>query len=233
MVPDLQHVDGAHPSAGQQPLLDRRLRVAREQGGEPVVAHDQHDRGVVDVVVGERGRRLGGGRVEHLDGGPGTQAEPIARARKPGGHPRPRRIGEQAIVGRVLVGNAGVEDQADVEAGEHLDEAGHVVLVRVAHDQDVDAARVEGQLGTEPAQRPFRVRPAVDEQPRPARSLDQDRIALADVEDGEVEPAVGAGDERDAEQQPGRDGADRDRSPEVPHQARHVGVPVQPVRRRA
>ena len=58
-------------------------------------------------------------------------------------------------------------------------------------DQQVDAAGEEGQVGAEAAERELRVRPAVDEHGGAARRLDQDRVALADVEHRDVQAAIG------------------------------------------
>ena len=75
-----------------------------------------------------------------------------------------------------------MEHRADPEAVEHVDEPGDVVLVRVAEHEQVDAAGEERQVRADPAQRELGIRAAVDEHRRAARRLDQDRVALADVE---------------------------------------------------
>ncbi len=67
-----------------------------------------------------------------------------------------------------------------------------MVLVRVGQDQEVDPPIPGRQPGVERQQEPIRVRSAVDQQPPAPSALDQDRVALADVEDRDPDPAVGS-----------------------------------------
>jgi hypothetical protein len=59
VVADLQHVD-RRQAAPHERLLHGHFRVAGEEGGESAAAHRRHDGAVVDVVVGERARCVGG-----------------------------------------------------------------------------------------------------------------------------------------------------------------------------
>ena len=59
-----------------------------------------------------------------------------------------------------------------------------MVLVRVAEDHDVDPPIPGRDVLVECHEEPIRVGTAVDEQATTARALDEDRIALPDIEDG-------------------------------------------------
>ena len=90
--------------------------------------------------------------------------------------------------------------RSDPESIEDVDQPGDVVLVRVAQHEQVDAPREERQVRADAAQRELRVRTAVDQHRRAVRRLDEDRVALADVEHGQVEAPVRARRDRDREQ---------------------------------
>ena len=81
---------------------------------------------------------------------------------------------------------------SDVESIEDVDQPGDVILVRVRQNEQVDATGEEREVGAQPAEGELRVRPAVDQHRRTARSLDEDRVALADIEHGQVHPPVRA-----------------------------------------
>ena len=76
MVSHLQQVDARQDAASEEGRLDRSLGVAGEQRCEPAVAQDQHDRSVVDVALGSRGRGVGRGRINDFDRGLGIQRQP-------------------------------------------------------------------------------------------------------------------------------------------------------------
>jgi hypothetical protein len=79
--------------------------------------------------------------------------------------------------------HAGLEDPNHAVALEEQGEARDVVFVRMAEDDDVDAAIPRRDPTIQGDQQAVGIGPAVDQQTPSARSLDQDRIALADVED--------------------------------------------------
>jgi hypothetical protein len=95
-------------------------------------------------------------------------------------------------VGRVLERECRVEDAADAVAPEDVDEPGDVILVRMGHHQEVDVARVERPVPPDPAQRELRIRAAVDENRATVGSLEEDRVALPDVEDRDMESTIRA-----------------------------------------
>ena len=107
-MPDLQQVDRLEPAAHER-RLDRRLSIAGEQGREAAAAQQQHDGSVVDVALGKRQRRIGLGRVEHLDRRRRVERQRGARPCEPDGDAGLGRIGQQAIVGGVLEADAGMQ----------------------------------------------------------------------------------------------------------------------------
>jgi hypothetical protein len=87
-----------------------------------------------------------------------------------------------------------------------------MVLVRMGQDQGVDAAVPWRDPTVEDDHEPSRVGAAVDQEPAATRTLDEDRVALADIEDGDTSDPRGptdrhrAGDDDRASQE-------RDRPP--------------------
>jgi hypothetical protein len=143
MVTDLEDVDRWQEPSRHEGGLHRRLGVAGEKCREVAHAQEEHDRAVVDVALGEGRGRIGLARVEHLEGRRWPERQAVARAQPRRGHPREVRIGHQAVVRDVCERNAGMEDRADPEAVEHLDQPGDVVLVRVAEHEQIDPTREE------------------------------------------------------------------------------------------
>ena len=87
------------------------------------------------------------------------------------------------------------EDASDAVALEQERQAGDMVLVRMAQDDRVDAAVPRRDPAIERHEQAVGIGSAVDEQAAAARALDQDRIALPDVEDRD--PCERAGCRRD------------------------------------
>jgi hypothetical protein len=139
VVADLQQVDRPKSAAGDERRLDRRFGITGEKRGEPAVAQEQDHRTVVDVAFGQRRGRVGRGRVNHLERGCLVEREHVAGASEVDRDRGAGGIGQQAVVGRVLEVDAGVDQEADAEAIEHVDQPGDVVLVRMAEHQQVDA----------------------------------------------------------------------------------------------
>ena len=109
-----------------------------------------------------------------------------------------------------------------------------MVLVGVAEHDDVDPSIPRREVLIEGDEESPRIRPAVDEQPAAALALEQDGVALPDVEDRQPGGAVGAMDDGDGERddrhrQPAGEGALGPASwasPQRPGRARPCEVPV-------
>jgi len=189
---DLEKIDRRQQVARDQGCLHRCLRIPGQQGREAAMAQQEHDRSVVDVAIRERCCRIRIGGVEHLDRGGCVERHDLPRPSNCQRDGRACRIGQQAIVGRIFVGDSGVQDCADAEALDHLQQAGDVVLVRMAEHEQVDATREERQVRAQAPQGELGIRTAVHQHGGARRSLDDDGVALADVEHRHVQPAIGA-----------------------------------------
>ena len=207
MVPDLEKVDVRNHPTRQQLRLHRRLCVAGEQRAEAAAAQQEHDRGVVDVTLEQRCRRVRRAGVEHLDAchrakaeaGTGTRQRICAAALRPG-------QGDEPCVARILVGTARIQHAPNAEALEHRHQAGDVVLVRVSEHHHGDAPLPEGKLLAKAAQHQVWIRAAVHQHRLAVRGHDQDRVALAHVQhDDAGRPAreVRERDRRDRHDQQG------------------------------
>ena len=75
-----------------------------------------------------------------------------------------------------------LEHAADPIALEQEREAGDVVLVRMAQDQRVDPAVPRRDPPIEGHEQAIGIGAAVDEEPAAPGTLDQDRVALPDIE---------------------------------------------------
>ena len=105
-----------------------------------------------------------------------------------------------------------------------------MVLVRVGQDEDVDPAIPRRQPSVELDEEPIGIGAAVDQHPPAAAALDEDRIALADVEDGDPRRAVGSVGDRHGERRPRQaiaTGDDREHGPRA-----SASRPDGPARRR-
>ena len=114
---------------------------------------------------------------------PGRE-EPVAAARRGAELP-----GERAVAGSRSA-HARLVDPADPVPVEEERHPGDVVLVRMGQDEDVDPAVPRRQPAIELDEQPVRIGAAVDEHPSAAAALDEDRVALADVEDRDPGGAV-------------------------------------------
>ena len=189
---DLEHVRTRH-AAAEEDRIDPLLDVAHEQERSPAHAELEHDRYVVDAraIVGWLGRdtpRVGPEHAEHS----GIDAEAVSRdqavARLPLLVEQP---GEGDVTG-TPPRHPGLEEVPDAVAPDEPDESGCMVFVGVREDDDVDAPVPCGHTRIEQGSQAVRVGPAVDQHAPTRSSLDQDRVALPDVEDGDPGPAVGA-----------------------------------------
>ena len=190
MVADLQHIDDEECPPAHEDCLDGCFGIPGKQRGEPAIANQHDHRSVVDVALGERRSRIGLRRVHDLDRGGRIEHETLTGSREcaadlPIGH-----FGYESSVRRVLERNAGMEYGADMESVQHLDQSRDVVLVRMAQNEQVDAAREEREVGPQPSERQLRIRATVDQHRRARGGLQEDRVALADVEGRQVETPV-------------------------------------------
>jgi len=146
---------------------------------------EEDDRYVVDArpAVGRCHRHLAANRPEdpqvdlvHRQAVTGCDREADRR----GGR------GEFSQPGRITGAGAahpGFEHPADVVALEEQGESGDVILVWVRQDQGVDASVPRRDAAVERDEEPVGIGTSVDQQPTAARALDEDRVALSDIED--------------------------------------------------
>jgi hypothetical protein len=213
---DLEDIDDGKDAALDQRRLDRGLGVPGEERREAFVAEHHHDRSVVDVAFRQRGGRVLIGRVQELERRRPIKRDDLARARKHDVRRRPGgRIGQEPLGSRILECDAGMEDSADIEAVEHVDEAGDMILVWVGEHHQVDASCEEGQVRPESAQREPWVWAAVHEHRRAVGRLHEDRVALPDVHHRQVQVTIRTRGDRDREEHPNKADADRRRSKEA------------------
>ncbi len=211
MMTDLEHVDLRDRAAREQLGLDGRLGVAGQQRRKASVCEQQDDRAVVDVPVRQWRGRLGRAGVEHRDIGRRVERDVLSGAGDDDRRRRSVRIGQQALEGGILVADARLEDGADAEAVEHVDQSGDVILVRMGQHQQVDASREERQVRADASKGELRIRAAVDQHGGTGGRLDQDGVALSDVERREVQPPVGLRAEGDRQEHADQSDGDRQR----------------------
>ena len=172
VVGDLEDLDGRQlERAG-----DVRLGVGGEEDVEAPDARDRHDRAVVGVALGApAGRRAGRPEEPEADA---AQLELLVLMR---GH----HVRAQPALGRRVPAGAPVEDQPRVVLAGDRHRHPLVVELGVGEDEGVEAPYAGlSQAGED---RPAG-RPGVEEDRR-AAVLQQRRVALADVEEGDDEVA--------------------------------------------
>ena len=197
----LEHVPGSPVRAQDldEVVVLVLFEVAREQDALAPDGHSQDDRRVVDDTParGCHGRDLVQRRPDDLDVGI-AEPERVALDEPVASHAEAFRGQAQLPDACALAGHASLADARDAVAGREPGQSPGVVLVGMREDDEVDAPVPEWQALVEPADEQVRIRPAVDEHPR-ATGFEEDGIALADVEDADLEPARGSGDEDRAE----------------------------------
>ena len=204
VVTDLQHVDRPQQPALGEHRLDGSLGIAAEQRAEAAAAQQHDDRRVVDIAVGKRPGHIVGARIEEGQDGRGVEANalPGARRHEPSVGLGARQLLEPGI-GRVRIVASGVQDQPHLVALQRRQQAGHMVLVRVGEDHHVDAPMPPGKSLAQPPKEEIRIGSAVDQRGGAGRRGHQDRVALPDVEDHQVDPPIRQRSEGEgAEQQP-------------------------------
>ena len=188
---DLQDIDWTQQRSRREQILHRRLRVPGQQRAEPPDGEQPYHRGVVDVGARKRSGGIGGVRVPDLEGAARVQAEALSCASKPIRSPAFREGQlQEPVIGRVRIRLARIEDRRDPEPAKDLGESADVILVWMGEDHHVDGATPPREGGPELTQRLVGIRARIDEHAAPGRRHHQDAIALADVEEDEVQSPV-------------------------------------------
>ena len=169
---------------------------------------ENDDRSIVDVALRKRRRRIRLARVDDLDRGGPVERDRLTGSRDGDGRRRVYRIGQEAVICRVRVCDAGVHDDSHVETIQNLHQPSDVVLVRVAEDQDVDPSREEGKVRAQATQGQLRIRSSVDQHGGSAGRFEKNRVALAGVEHCHVQQAVRTRRDRDREKHRDEAGGD-------------------------
>jgi hypothetical protein len=193
VVRDLEHVETTpvgQPTC-EQLRVDGLLDVAGQQQPALSEAHVEHDRDIVDARAGiGRLRRHGATRwpadfdLGRIEAQMVAGEEPAARATEPD---------QRLLIGAVSgagAPHARLRDGADPVARQQHGQTGDMVFVRMGDHDQVDAPVPGRESGVEHGQQAVRIRAGIDEQPRAVVALQQDGVALADVEHGEPQPAV-------------------------------------------
>jgi hypothetical protein len=206
---DLQEIDLGEAAADELGI-DALLDVAGEE--EPVLADlaQEDDGHVVDrrAAVGRPLRHAVRVRPEDPEADP-VEAQPVA-GRQPAMW---RAAGGQRRRPRSIAGtrpnHARLVHATDPVPREQRRQARHVVFVRVGQHQDVDASVPGRQSLIEGDEEASRIGPTIDEEPPAAATLDQDSIALTDIEDNHAHEPVWVMRQRDGQPHGGRGERDR------------------------
>jgi hypothetical protein len=206
----LEQVD-ARQALRQHRWVDVLLHIAGQE--EPTLPDDaeQDDRHVIDAAagIGRLGRDPAADRPEHAHRDL-VDRQPITR----GDGEADRRTGtsqpiEPGRVPRSRATHPGFEDPVDAIAVEEQRQAGDVVLVRVRQDHRVEPPVPRRDPPIELDQQSIGIGAAIDQKATTARPLDQDGVALADVEDRDPRRAGRARDDDGARDRDGHDEAHR------------------------
>ena len=227
MVGNLQQV---HPwqTFGKQLRIDLLLHVAHQQESPGPDLPRQHYRHVVNAsaAVGRLERDAAPNRPEHPQD---NLVDGKAIAGRDARSDRPVAAGQLPQPGRVAgpgPAHTWLHDPVHLVAVEEESQPGHVIFVRVGQDDGVDPSVPRRNASIEGDQQAVRVWPAIDQQASTARALDQDGVALTDVEDGDARHAAGPSH---------RDAAGDDHSHDQPHGGRPADgsarIVVSPARR--
>ena len=206
MVGDLEHVEA--PPVGDavrdKPRVDLLLDVPGEQETARPEADVEDERHVVDArarIWWFSGHAVAG-RPAHIDRR-AVEREVVARRQAPADPPQRSQCGAVGGVSGAGTAHPGLGDGIDPIARQEQRQAGCMVLVGMGEHDQVDAPVPRRQAGIEQGQQPVGIGARVHQEPRAAVALQEDRITLPDIEDGESEATV----------RPGR-GAERDRGDE-------------------
>jgi hypothetical protein len=185
VVGDLEQVNPRDRFA--QLGIDLLLDVAGQQELAALDRAEQHDRHVVDAGpgVGWLERDLAAARPQDLEADL-VDGDPITRREQQAG--RSTIAGQFGGPGRIpgsRAAHAGLEDLIDPVSAQQQRETRDMVLVRMRQDDRIEPAIPGRDQAVELNQQPVGVRTAVDQEAAAARALDEDRVALADVEHGD------------------------------------------------
>jgi hypothetical protein len=203
VVRDLQHVE-AGEAASEERRVHVILGVAGEEEPAAVRLAQEDDGGVVDPAAG--GRRLDRHEVVRPEDVHGDLVEAEARA---GGQRRTRRTVAQRGVPGLPAGALPVhpwlEHASDAVARQHADQPRDMVLVGMGEHDEVDAPVPGRDPRVELHEQPIGIGAAVHQHAASGCALDEDRVALANVEHDEAGGAA-----RGVAQGKGGDGRDQE-----------------------
>ena len=192
VVGDLEQVDPGDRLA--QVRVDLLLDVAGQQEPSALDRTEQHDRHVVDAApgVGRLGRDLAAARPQDLETDL-VDRHPVTRRKQHGGRaPDPRQLGGPGRIPGTRAAHAGLEDLFDPVPAEQQREARDVVLVRVGQHDRVEPAIPGRDQAVELDEQAIGIRAAVDQEAPAVGALDENRVALADIEDGDGRRSCGS-----------------------------------------
>ena len=203
----VRHLEEVHPrqSSRQQHRVDFLLDVARQEEPLASIGPEQDNRDVVDrgAPVRRSARNVPGVRPQHRERDL-VQAERVARGQPTGVHSAKREVLRPCAVARPRSQHARFDHSANPVPIEQCRKAGDVVLVRMTEHDEVDPAVPRRKLAIEGDQEAVGIGSAVNEHAATAVALEQDRVALADIHNRDVDVAVGQPDDNDAEHNDGR-----------------------------
>jgi hypothetical protein len=193
---DLEEVD-VRQVILQERWIDALLDVAHEQHTTVTDLAEQHDRHVVDprAAVGRRRRDLAADRPQDAQADVVDVEAIIGRETQPDRRTRSSQVAQPCRIARSRAAHPRLEHPTDLVALEQQRETGDVVLVRMAEDDGVDPPVPGRDAGVEDDHQAVRIGAAVDEQTASARTLDEDGVALADVEDRDPRDPGRTGDD--------------------------------------
>ena len=215
---DLEQVD-VRQAFREQRRVDVLLDVARQQESRSPIAPSRTTDTLLMPVPPSGGSSGTWPRIGHSTRiviSSTASRSPAAIDRRAGAL-GPGQAVEPGRVARARATHPGLEHAIHVIPVEQQGEAGDVILVRVGQDDRVESPVPRRDPPIELDQETIGIGPAVDEQPAAARPLDQDGVALTDIEDRDPSGACrarqddGAGD-RHRHDEAGRGQPQRDRS---------------------
>ncbi len=195
VVGNLQEVEARaalRDAGSEQPRIDVILDVTREQEAALPEPQIEDERGIVDgASTARRALRQRPCRwPEDMDGG---AVKPDLVALREDCRVVPATLQLTAIRG--IAGTVAVHpvlrDSGDGIPLEQQRQTSHVILVRVGQDDQIETPVPRRKARVERGQKLVRIRASVDQQPPAARPLEQQRIALADIQDRDPEASVG------------------------------------------
>jgi hypothetical protein len=201
---DLQHIDGPITDAGQEQLgVDGLFDIAGEQETLRAVAQIQHDRDVVDArtVV----RRIQGNRAAQRPSGGDVRAvqpQPVAGREDAVEAVLVADLAKELAIPGTRPAHPGLGKTSDPISLEQERQARDVVLVRMSQHDHVKSPIPWRKPRIEDLEEAIRIRAAIDKDPSAARSFEQDRVALPDVQHGHRQTrATGVGERRNDERE--------------------------------